>query len=195
MERPRKEDTRWLGIADAQTETGTEDDSQGRTPDIGRLSMLDKLDFMVRFWRLRARHKTIEKPLSASERLELLSLLQLMATEHLPPPGPPPRNEQALPVQLTASGGFLAGELRMVCPEGIVLGVSTPMQPGQSTVVRMVDAIAGVEYALPCVVVWSFAGPPSAVALRIDGTPIRTTFAMPELSVWRPAPSVSHQGS
>ena len=60
---------------------------------------------------------------------------------------------------------------------------------GQRTIARLVDAIAGVEYALPCVVVWCYRGARessmSTAALRIDGLPTRTTFSMPELSVWR----------
>jgi len=151
--------------------------------------MLDKLDFMVRFWRLRARHEALDTPLSASERVELLSLLQLMATDqHLPLPGPPPFSEGSIPVQLTVGGGFLAGELRLVSPEGIVISCKAPMmRAGQSTIVRMADAIAGVEYTLPCVVVWTFNGTSGSMALRVDGLPARTSFAMPELSVWQPS--------
>ncbi len=152
--------------------------------------MLDKLDFMVRFWRLRERHEALETPLLPSERVELLSLLQLMATDQqLPAPGPLVFSEGGIPVQLTALGGFLAGELRFVCPEGIVITCRAPMvRRGQITVVRMADAIAGVEYTLPCVVAWTFNGAPASMALRVDGVPTRTGFAMPELSVWQPAP-------
>jgi hypothetical protein len=166
------------------------------SPDTERISMLDKLDFMVRFWRLRARHEVLEQPLSAFERMELLSLLQLMATDQtLPEPGPPPRAEQSFPLQITAFGGFMSGELRRVCPDGIVIACSAPLTAGQSTMVRLVEAIAGVEYVLPCVVVWSYAGSPSAAALRIDGVPTRASFAMPELSVWRSSPSTVAQES
>src|SRR5262249_38730949 len=50
-------------------------------------TMLDKLDFMVRFWQLRARHDAIGAPLSAFERVELLSLIRLMAQDlRLPEP-------------------------------------------------------------------------------------------------------------
>ena len=151
--------------------------------------MLDKLDFMVRFWRLRARHEALDTPLSTSERVELLSLLQLMASDlNLPPPGASPLSGSSIPVQLTAGGGFLAGELRVVCAEGVVITCKAPMmRAGQSAIVRMADAIAGVEYTLPCVVVWSFKGTPSSMALRVDGIPSRTSFAMPELSVWQPS--------
>lgn len=152
--------------------------------------MLDKLDFMVRFWRLKARHEARGKPLSGFERVELLSLLQLMAgDQHLPEAGPAPKIEQGVPLQVMVAGGFQSGELRLVCPDGIVIASKTPLTPGQRTIARLVDAIAGVEYALPCVVVWCYRGGQESIfasaALRIDGLPTRTTFSMPDLSVWR----------
>lgn len=150
--------------------------------------MLDKLDFMVRFWRLRARHEALEKPLSALERAELLSLLQLMAADdHMPGIGPAPRTEHGLPAQLSGPGGFISGQIRLVCPEGVVVACKTPQGAGQSTVVRVADAIAGVEYTIPCVIEWTYTGTPGAMALRVDGTPTRTTFAMPDLGLWRPS--------
>ena len=148
--------------------------------------MIEKLDFMVRFWQLRARHDALGEPLAASERIELLSLLRLMSTDQrLPDPGPPPRTDQGIPVQLTAPGGFLTSELRLVCADGIVLACASPLHAGQSTIVRLADAVVGVEYTLPCVVVWSHVGTPSAMALRVDGAPARLTFAIPEPGMWR----------
>jgi hypothetical protein len=186
MEHPGRGDAVSHGTAGAALDEN--DPSAGAR----RFSMLDKIDFMVRFWRLRARHEALDTPLSAAERIELLSLLQLMATDlHLPPPGPLQFTDGNIPVQLTVGGGFLAGEARLVCPEGILITCKAPMvRPGQSTIVRMADAIAGVEYTLPCVVAWTFNGTPATMGLRVDGIPARTTFAMPELSVWQPSPMV-----
>lgn len=148
--------------------------------------MIDKLDFMVRFWQLRARHDALGAPLSAVERIELLSLLRLMATDlRLPDPGPAPRTDQGVPVQLTAKGGFLSGEMRLVCADGIVLACATRMRVGQSTIVRLADAVSGLEYTLPCVVEWVFQAAPSAMALRVDGSPARIAFAIPEPGMWR----------
>lgn len=148
--------------------------------------MLDKLDFMVRFWQLRARHAAAGAPLSSEEGVELLSLLQLMATDlRLPEPGPAPGAEGGLPVQLTAPGGFLAGELRLVCAEGIVVTAATALRPGMSTIVRLADALLGVEFTLPCVVDWSHVAAPSSMALRVDGAPARVDFAIPEPGMWR----------
>ena len=44
-------------------------------------------------------------------------------------------------------------------------------------ILRAADAITGVEYALPCNVLWVYRGAPTIVALSIDGIPTRTIFA------------------
>ena len=148
--------------------------------------MLEKLDFMVRYWQLRARHKALGAPLSMLEQVELLSLLRLMATDlRLPEPGPPPRTEIGLPVQLTAPGGFISGELRVVCAEGMLVACATPMRSGQRSILRIADAVTGVEYAVPCAVEWAHVGSPSAMALRVDGAPTRMSFAIPLPGMWR----------
>lgn len=149
--------------------------------------MIEKLDFMVRFWQLRARHEASGEALTAAERLELLSLLRMMATDQrLPERGPLPYSTgHGLPVQLTAPGGFIASELRLVCADGIVLSCATPLRVGDSTMVRLADAVAGVEYTLPCVVAWVLSGAPSTMALRVDGSPSRLGFAIPMPGMWR----------
>jgi len=147
--------------------------------------VLEKLDFMVRFWDLRARHAAAGAPLTALELGELLSLLSLMASDDpLPEPGPPPRTDGVI-VEVTALGVFLAAELRLVCAGGLVLASFVALPPGQSTLVRLVDPASGTEYTLPCVAVWSYPGNPVAVALRIDGVPARAHPSLPELGAWR----------
>jgi hypothetical protein len=147
--------------------------------------MLEKLDFMMRFWDLKARHESIGAPLAPIERIELLSLLSLMATDDpLPDAGPPPRSEHALEAQITTHGGFVAVEIRMVCAGGLVVACMTPLPAGHSTVVRHADDVTGVEYTVPCVVEWGFLGSPSAMALRVDGAPARMSFVVPEGLAW-----------
>ena len=148
--------------------------------------MLEKLDFMMRFWDLKARHESLgAPPLSPVERIELLSLLGLMATDDpLPPAGPPPRSEHAIEAQITACGRFIAVEIRMVCARGLVVACMTPLPEGESTVVRLADDESGVEYTVPCVVEWAATGSPSAMALRVDGTPARMAFVAPEGLPW-----------
>jgi hypothetical protein len=155
-----------------------------------RGDMLDKLDFILRFWDLKARHgaqAAVGALLTAAEQVELLSLINLMSTDHpLPEPGPAPRVERPVPLQLSGEGGgFLAAELRMVCAGGLLVACASPLRPGQRTVVRLADAVAGVEYTLPCSVEWVFGGGPVVVALRCDGAPARVSFALPEPSSWR----------
>ena len=148
--------------------------------------MLEKLDFMMRFWDLKARHESLGAPLTPVERIELLSLLGLMATDDpLPLAGPPPRSEHALEAQVTTHGGFVGVEVRMVCARGLVVACLTPFPKGQSTVVRLVDDATGVEYTVPCVVEWGIEGTPSAMALRVDGAPARMAFVdEPEGLAW-----------
>ena len=160
--------------------------------------MLEKLDFMMRFWDLKARHEALGAPLSPAERVELLSLLGLMATDDpLPPPGPPPRSEHALEAQITARGSFVGVEVRMVCARGVVVACLSPLPEGESTVVRLADDVSGMDYAVPCVVEWAVEGSPSSMALRVDGAPARMTFVEPEALGWGSAigwagpPSVS----
>jgi len=147
--------------------------------------MLEKLDFMVRFWDLKARHASAGAPLTALELGELLSLLSLLASgDPLPEPGPA-RHTDGVLVEITARGSFLAAELRLVCAGGLVVASFVALPVGQSTLVRLADPASGMEYTLPCVVEWSYLGNPTAVALRIDGVPGRTASGVPEIGAWR----------
>lgn len=147
--------------------------------------MLEKLDFMVRFWDLKARHAAVGAPLTALELGELLSLLSLMASgDPLPEPGPAPHTDGVI-VEMTARGSFLAAELRLVCAGGLVLASFVALPRGTSTLVRVVDPASGTEYTLPCVAEWSYPGNPTAVALRIDGVPARAHAGAPEMGAWR----------
>jgi hypothetical protein len=148
--------------------------------------MLQKLDFLVRFWQLRARHHALGTPLSEAECGELWSLLRLVALERgLPNPGPPPNNDHGIPVQLTAPGGFVAGDVRRIFADGLVVACVRPLPTGSSTIARLADAVTGVEFTLPCEVEWTFVASPSAMCLRINGSPTRATFAIPQPGMWR----------
>jgi hypothetical protein len=147
--------------------------------------VLEKLDFMVRFWDLKARHAAAGAHLTAQERGELLSLISLMASgDPLPEPGPAPHTDGVI-VEMTARGVFLAAELRLVCAGGLVLASFVALPPGQSTLVRVVDPASGMQYTLPCVAAWSYPGNPTAVALCIDGVPARAHTGTPEMGAWR----------
>jgi hypothetical protein len=158
----------------------------GNGPSATRCPMLEKLDFMMRFWNLMARHGAKGDPLSSVEQIELLSLIRLMASDlPLPEAGPPPLFDTSTPVELTAPGGFLRGELRMVCASGVVIACAAPLRVGQSTLLRLADEEGGVEYTLPCVVCWSYRGAQPAMALRVDGVPTQMNAVDPEPGMWR----------
>ena len=145
--------------------------------------MLEKLDYMVRFWGLKARHAAGAR-LSALELGELLSLLSMMVVDDpMPEPSAAPR-EEGLPVQIAVKSGFLAAELHHVCSAGLVVTTAAPFFVGQSTMVRITDAEHDVEYTLPCVVEWTFPGLPATMALRVDGAPTRMCCAQPEQGTW-----------
>jgi hypothetical protein len=139
--------------------------------------VIDKLDFLVRFWELRARHATLGRPLDEREQVELLSLMQLVTPDaQLPDAGPVARTKYAIPAQVIGNGTITAIELRHVSAAGLLVASAAPMAIGSHVVVRATDAISGVEYALPCNVLWVYGGSPSTMALQVDGIPNRSVF-------------------
>jgi hypothetical protein len=142
--------------------------------------LIDKLDFLVRFWELKARHATLGQPLGPSEQVELLSLMQLVTPDFkVPKAGPVARTRGALPAQLIGDGTIIPIEVRAVSAGAIVVTSASTMSLGARVVVRAADAVSGVEYALPCSVAWVHAGAPNTMALVVDGIPTRSTFSQP----------------
>lgn len=142
--------------------------------------MIEKIDFLVRFWELKARNAQLGEPLSSHEQVELLSLMQLVTGEHrLPEAGPVGRTRGALPAQLIGDGTIKSVEIRSVSASALLLASATPLSAGSQVIVRAADAVSGVEYALPCKVMWVYLGTPCAMALVVDGIPKRTDFAVP----------------
>jgi hypothetical protein len=154
--------------------------------------MLEKLDLMVRFWELTARHATVGHPLSTDEQVELLSWMQLITSDlEVPGPGPLAQNGGALPAQVIGAGTSQAVELRAVLARALLVTSASPIPPGASVLLRATDAVAGVEYIIPCVVKWVHYAGPCSLALVVDGIPTRKSFAT------RPDPKVTQtwQGS
>jgi len=143
---------------------------------------MEKLDFLVRFWQLRARYETLGVPLSRHERLELLSLLQLLAAREERSIDP---SRRGIPVQLAAGSGFLAGDLKDLSPERLVVGAIEPLPVGQRTVLYAADAVSGVEYGVPCLVSWSRDDEPCLIGLVPDGLPARSDFTVPTSWLFR----------
>lgn len=139
--------------------------------------MIDKLGFLVRFWELKARHATLGVPLSASEQVELLSLMQLVTGDFkMPPPGTCARPSNPLPAQLIGEGTILSVEVRYVCAAALLVASVKPMSIGERAIMRTADAVSGVEYALPCTLAWVHDARPCIMALVVDGIPVRSDF-------------------
>jgi hypothetical protein len=137
--------------------------------------VIDKLGFLVRFWELRARHATLGQPLTSPEELELLSLMQLVATDlRMPPPGTCSRPSNAIFARLIGEGTVTSVEVRHVCAAALLLACPAPVGLHELVSVRTADAVRGVEYALPCSVQWVFGAAPCIIAAVVDGIPTRS---------------------
>lgn len=151
----------------------------GALPGNMRCAVLEKLDFLVRFWELNARHATVGEPLSSIERLELLSLLQLVTGDlRVPSAGPLARSAPGLPAQVIGDGTSRAVDVRFVTAAALLVTTVAPCEVGSNVIVYAADAVAGIEFSIPCVVRWVHAGTPSSMALVVDGIPTRNTFDM-----------------
>jgi len=146
--------------------------------------VIEKLDFLVRFWELKARHATLGQPLAAREQVELLSLMQLVQGEfEVPPAGPVKATRASLPAQLIGDGGMRRVEIRGLSAGALLVASGTPIAGGGQVILRATDAVTGVEYALPCKVMWVHPGSerdPCTMALVVDGIPTRSVFATPD---------------
>jgi hypothetical protein len=141
--------------------------------------VFEKLDFLVRFWELKARHATLGQPLSAREQVELLGLMQLVTHDlELPEPGPIAAHEPPLGVELIGEGVILGAEIRAVSAGGLVVIANARPAAGAQICVRAADAIGGLEYTLPCRVAWTYGRDPITLALVIDGVPSRIRFGV-----------------
>lgn len=139
--------------------------------------MFEKLDFLVHFWQLSARHASIGEPLSAPEQRELLALLQLVTSDlPVPAPGMLSRNGASMPAQLIGEGAIRSVEIRAVMAGALLVTTLTPFDVGARLILRAADAVIGVEYSIPCRVQWSFVGAPHSMALVVDGFPTRSEF-------------------
>jgi hypothetical protein len=143
-------------------------------------SVIAKLDFLVRFWELSARHATLGHPLVPAEQLELLSLMQLVHSDaQVPPKGHAAPTDDAVPAQLIGDGTFLTVEMRDVSASGMLVVSADTLPQGAHVVVRAADTVSGVEYVLPCKVAWLQRGSPNTIALVVDGIPSRKNFFSP----------------
>jgi hypothetical protein len=145
--------------------------------------VIDKLKFLVRFWELMARHAAMGQPLAPGERIELLSLMQLVSSDlRMPEPGPCARPSNPLPAQLIGEGTILAVEVRHVCAAALLVASVKPMTLGERAIIRLADAVSGVEFALPCSLTWVHEGSPCITALVVDGIPTQSALGEPRVA-------------
>jgi hypothetical protein len=157
--------------------------------------VMEKLDLLVRFWELRVRYEALGMPLNKQERLELLSLLQLVASaDEAIPFEVIDTSRRGIPVQLTAGSGFLSGELKDLTYDRLIVATAEPMPVGHRTIVYLADAVTGVEYTLPCAVSCSRNGEPCLVGLAPDGLPLRSHFTVPSSGLWRSPLGIGRTG-
>lgn len=157
--------------------------------------MIDKLDFLVRFWELKARNASLGEPLGPQEQIELLSLMQLVTGDlETPTVGPVDRPRSALPAQMIGDGTILPVEVRAVTAAAVVVSCASIVPVGAHVILRAADAISGVEYALPCKVLWVYRAAPTIIALSVDGIPTRAVFAgVPEPRMTMPLALGKHE--
>ena len=140
--------------------------------------MIEKLDFLVRFWELKARNASLGEPLASREQIELLSLMQLVTGDlEVPAIGNYERPKNALPAQMIGDGTILPVEIRNVSAAALLVSCAGQVPAGAQVILRAADAITGVEYVLPCNVLWVYKGAPTILALSVDGIPTRSVFA------------------
>ncbi len=140
------------------------------------INVLEKIDFLVRFWELRARSERLGDPLAAGEQVELLSLMQLVTGTRMQEAGPVARDQGAIPAQVVGDGDIQAIEIRNVSAAAILIAAASALTAGARVIVRIADAVSGIELALPCTVVWAYRASPCTMALEVDGIPTRTDF-------------------
>ncbi len=140
-------------------------------------SVMEKIDFLVRFWELKARSESSGDPLAQAEQVELLSLMQLVrAKQSVQPAGPVARDAGAIPAQVIGDGSIQPIEIRNVTASAILVAAASAFAVGAQVILRIADAVSGIEFALPCEVTWAFEGAPCTMALAVDGIPTRTDF-------------------
>jgi hypothetical protein len=141
--------------------------------------VMERIDFLLRFWELRARSERLGDPLEPGEQLELLSLMQLVIGPRVQGAGPVARDQECIPAQVIGDGAIQPIEIRTVSARAILVAAATALEVGAQVIVRIADAVTGVEFALPCEVTWAYQGAPCTMALAVDGIPTRTDFIAP----------------
>lgn len=137
--------------------------------------MDDVIDMLFDFVQLAA--KTTGRngsALTAEERGRLLALTRMIPGDGSAP-GPDDSDEDdGVPVQLTAPGGFETARLVAVSRDGMRLRLAHPVRAGSATVIRIIAPTLGYEFAFPCRVAWC---DHDQMGVAFDGAPSKTQLA------------------
>lgn len=113
--------------------------------------------------------------LTPDERGRLLALTRMIPGDGSAP-GPDDSDEDdGVPVQLTAPGGFETARLVAVSRDGMRLRLAHPVAAGSATVVRVIAPTLGYEFAFPCRVAWCDS---DQMGIEFDGAPTKTPLAL-----------------
>lgn len=135
--------------------------------------MDDVIEMLFDFVQLEAKTRT-RTPLTPVERGRLLALTRMIPGDGSAP-GPDDTDENdGIPVQLTAPGGFETARLVAASRDGLRMRLAHPVKAGTLTVVRVIAPALGAEFAFPCRVAWC---EHDQMGLSFDGEPTRTPLA------------------
>ena len=92
-----------------------------------------------------------------------------------------------MPAQMIGDGTILHVEIRSVSAAAVIVSCASTVPVGAQVILRAADVISGVEYALPCKVIWVYRASPTIVAVSVDGIPTRAVFVgIPEPAMSMP---------
>lgn len=121
--------------------------------------------------------------LSTGERARFLALSRLLPGTGSPPgPSEDDGEEDGMPVQMTAPGGFESARMMAVSRDGVRVCAGHALPMDAHTIVRVIVPRSGLEYTFPCKVVWVDG---EAMGLAFDGSPSKTPLSKALLVGWR----------
>ena len=138
--------------------------------------MDDVIDMLFDFVQLQAKATGRNgTALNAKERAQLLALSKMIPGDGSAP-GPDDTDEDdGVPVQLTAPGGFETARLVAGSRDGMRLRLAHPVRAGTASIVRVIAPALGYEFAFPCRVAWC---EHNQMGIAFDGTPSKTPLAL-----------------
>lgn len=113
--------------------------------------------------------------LTPDERLRLLALSRILPGDGSAPGPEDGDDDDGVPVQLTAPGGFETARLVAISRDGMRLRLAHPLAAGSATVVRIIAPTFGYEFTFPCRVAWCDR---DQMGVEFDGTPGKTPLAL-----------------